>query len=126
MSRTDNTDPFPIRLANANMKPGRRVVWHSMRLHRDGECDIHLDPIILFKNVPVNSRRTECGITVPYSEHVSGIPRWFRKAKWYGPERQRELVELNNMRREYNYYGHIVADDFPDREGMRDLWWDWY
>jgi hypothetical protein len=122
MSKTDNTDPFAIRLQHA--KPGQTYVWHEC-VYRVIECDIGVDPITEYTNVPVNSRRNQCGPTFHYRVYVGGIPRWFRNAYWFAPERQRERVDLDGMRREYNHYGDIEDDDFPNRDSVRDLWWKW-
>lgn len=54
-----------------------------------------------------------------------GVPTWFVREVYHGPERRRER-ELRDMAREYNAYGDIEDDDFFNRQGRNSARWDWW
>lgn len=53
------------------------------------------------------------------------IPRWYINHLWNGPERVRVRDGLRNLAREYNSYGDIEDDDFPNWQARNCARWSW-
>lgn len=53
------------------------------------------------------------------------VPKWFVDHIWNGPERVRVRDGLRNLAREYNSYGDIEDDDFPNWQARNCARWSW-
>lgn len=90
MARTDKDRPYWVRADDPleyREEDHHHISWRGEPL----VCDIHLSA------KDKQNRYTNCGYWLPYSIYRGGPPAWFRRARWHGPERRRELTELGEL-----------------------------
>lgn len=56
---------------------------------------------------------------------LSQPPRWYVNHVWNGPERQRERDGLRAMAQEYNEFGQLMDEDFPNYRHRHMAAWLW-
>jgi hypothetical protein len=72
---------------------------------------------------PVWPRRYEDALRI--TGH-NAPPRWFRRHRWFGPERVRERDRLGKLAKEYNANGELDDGDFPNPQHRHGALWDWH
>lgn len=56
-------------------------------------------------------------------QYGESVPGWFVKHVWREPERRRERDDLRDLAREYNTYGDLEDDDFPNYQARNSAKW---